>query len=118
MTKTTVYGIRNCETMKKAFRWLEEHGIDYAFHDYKKEGADKDLLRRAIDENGWENALNRKGTTWRALPDAVKDGMTDKRALAAAAGNPSVIRRPIVTRGAKMLVGFDEAAFANFFGKN
>ena len=114
--KTTVYGIKNCETMKKAFIWLEKHAIEYSFHDYKKMGADKDILKRAIEENGWENVLNRKGTTWRALPDAVKEGMTDKRALVTAAENPSVIRRPLVVRGAKMLIGFDAAAFSTFFG--
>lgn len=112
----TVYGIRNCDTMKKAFAWLDRRKIAYTFHDYKKSGADKAVLERAIDVHGWENVLNRKGTTWRGLPDGVKDGMTAKRALSVALDNPSVIKRPLVTCGKTILLGFDEAEFGRKLG--
>ena len=71
----TVYGIKNCDTMKKAFTWLDQHKIAYTFHDYKKSGADEAVLKKAIAEHGWENVINRKGTTWRALPEKTRETM-------------------------------------------
>lgn len=112
----TVYGIKNCDTMKKAFAWLDRRKIAYAFHDYKKFGADEDVLKRAIDAYGWESVLNRKGTTWRGLPDKVKESMTDKRAFQFAVENPSVIKRPLVVCGKDILLGFDEADFGGKLG--
>ncbi len=116
MKNITVYGIKNCDTMKKAFAWLDKHKVAYEFHDYKKLGADEAVLKRAIRELGWENALNRKGTTWRGLPDKVKGGMNAANALKAALENPSLIRRPLVVHAKGLLAGFDEAEFGKLFG--
>jgi arsenate reductase len=111
----TIYGIRNCDTMKKAFTWLDKHKVAYTFHDYKKSGADSDVLKRAFQQHGWENTLNRKGMTWRNLPENTKSGMTEKRALEAALENPSVIKRPLITCGKEIILGFDEKEFGTFF---
>lgn len=107
----TVYGIKNCDTMKKAFTWLDKHKVDYAFHDYKKSGADEAVLKKAIAEHGWENVINRKGTTWRALPEKTRETMTEKTAIKAALDNPSLVKRPLVTHKKGVLLGFDEAEF-------
>lgn len=110
-TGITVYGIKNCDTMKKAFTWLDKHKVAYTFHDYKKSGADSEVVKQAFAQHGWENTINRKGMTWRNLPDTVKNGMTEKRALEVALENPSVIRRPLVTHGKNIVLGFDEKQF-------
>ena len=111
MKQLTVYGIKNCDTMKKAFAWLDKHNVDYVFHDYKKAGADEDILGAAFKTHGWENVLNRKGATWRNLPDNVKDKMDAKLAMKTALDNPSVIRRPMLVDGKTITLGFDEAEF-------
>lgn len=102
-----IYGIKNCDTMKKTFAWFDDHGIAYDFVDYKKQGADEPLLRRAFAAYGWENILNRRGMTWRKLPDDVKEQMNEKAALDTAIANPSVIRRPIIVKSDEILIGFD-----------
>ena len=110
----TVYGIKNCDTMKKAFAWLDSHKVAYVFHDYKKAGADETALAAAFRAHGWENVLNRKGATWRNLPDALKEKMDAKQAMKTALENPSVIRRPMIVRGNEISLGFDEAEFKKF----
>jgi Spx/MgsR family transcriptional regulator len=112
----TVYGIKNCDTMKKAFAWLDANGVAYRFHDYKKEGADKAALALAIAEHGWENVINRKGTTWRGLDEKTRERMDEKAAVKAAIDNPSLVRRPLIVRGGKTYLGFDAAVFAKAFG--
>ena len=113
----TLYGIPNCDTVKKARTWLDANGIAYAFHDYKKAGADAAKLRDWVADKGWEVILNRAGTTFRALPDADKAGLDAGKAVALMLANPSMIKRPVVA-GAPggLLVGFKvpewEAAFA------
>lgn len=111
MKQLTVYGIKNCDTMKKAFAWLDGHKVAYVFHDYKKSGADAGVLKRAFKQHGWEEVLNRKGMTWRALPDKLKETMNERLALETALANPSIIRRPLIVRGDEILLGFDAAAF-------
>lgn len=107
-----VYGIRNCDTVKKARKFLEEAGIDYAFHDYKKDGVDADRLEAFVQEFGWDAVLNRRGTTWRRLDEATRDGVTDARnALEVMLDNPSVIKRPIVEGASKNFIGFDAVAW-------
>jgi arsenate reductase len=113
----TIHGIKNCDTMKKAFAWLDKHKIPYTFHDYKKTAPDPKLLERAIKTHGWESILNRKGTTWRGLPDNVKESMNDRAALKAALDNPSVIRRPMIVRGDEISFGFDEGEYKKVFLK-
>ncbi|MDP3905857.1 arsenate reductase [Novosphingobium sp.] len=110
----TVYGIPNCDTVKKARTWLDAHAIAYAFHDYKKAGADAGKLVQWCTAAGWEKVLNRAGTTFRKLPDADKDGLDAAKAIALMAANPSCIKRPIVEHPGGLLVGFkpDEWAAA------
>jgi len=115
MARATIYGIRNCDTMKKAFAFLDAHKVDYVFHDYKKQGADKDVLARAIKTHGWENVLNRKGTTWRGLDEKLKADIDDAAALKLALDNPSVIRRPLLVTGKSVTLGFDEAEYKKLF---
>lgn len=102
----TIYGIKNCDTMKKARAWLDKHGVDYSFHDYKTEGIDKDRLARWGKVAGWEVLLNRAGTTFRKLPDADKANLTEKKAMALMLAQPSMIKRPVLEIGGKLLVGF------------
>lgn len=115
MAKPFIYGIKNCDTMKKTFVWFDKNKIAYDFHDYKKEGADKDVLLRAIEKFGWEEAINRKGTSWRKLPEDVREKMTEKGAIKAALDNPSLIKRPIIIAGKTLILGLDETALAKHF---
>jgi arsenate reductase (glutaredoxin) len=101
------YGIPNCDTVKKARAWLDARGIDYAFHDYKKEGADPAKLAQWSEAAGWEALLNRRGTTFRALPDADKAGIDRAKAIRLMQANPSLIKRPVVEHDGGLLVGFD-----------
>lgn len=102
-----IYGIKNCDTMKKARTWLDKHGVDYAFHDYKTAGIARDKLERWAGKVGWETLLNRAGTTFRKLPDKEKEGLTEKKAIGLMLKQPSMIKRPVVELGAgKLLVGF------------
>lgn len=102
----TLYGIPNCDTVKKARTWLTDAGIDYAFHDYKKAGIDEASLRRWSAEAGWEKLLNKAGTTFKKLPDADKVDVTEDKAIALMLANPSMIKRPVVEGAGALLVGF------------
>ena len=102
----TIYGIKNCDTMKKARTWLDKHGVDYSFHDYKTAGIDKDRLLRWSKSVGWETLLNKAGTTFRKLPDAEKENLTERKAMALMFAQPSMIKRPVLDTGGKLLVGF------------
>ncbi len=109
--KVTVYGIRNCDTMKKAFAWLDDHGIEYVFHDYKKAGVPANRLAAWARLVGWERLANTRGPTWRKIPDADKTGLNQKKMLALLEAHASAIRRPVVEAGKKVLVGFDPEEF-------
>lgn len=109
-----LYGIKACDTMKKAFTWLDQHGIEYQFHDYKKAGAPADKVKAWIGQMGWEQIINRRGTTWRKLPETERENMTASGAAAAAVANPSMIRRPLVeSDGQVLLLGFDPEEWAD-----
>lgn len=108
----TVYGIPNCDTVKKARKWLDAREIAYDFHDYKKQGADPAKLSSWVAEAGWESVLNRRGTTFRKLPDEDKEGLDAAKAVAVMAANPSCIKRPVVEYPGGLLVGFDESEWA------
>ena len=108
----TIYGIKNCDTMKKARAWLDGHGVAYRFHDYKSGGVAKDKLKGWADALGWETLLNRAGTTFRKLPDADKEGLSEKKALALMLAQPSMIKRPVLELGGKLLVGFRPEIYA------
>jgi Spx/MgsR family transcriptional regulator len=112
----TVYGIKNCETMKKARAWLEQRGIAYAFHDYKAQGIDRGRLEGWAREVGWETLVNRAGTTFRKLPEDAKDGLTEKKAIALMLEQPSLIKRPVLDVGGKLTVGFKPEQYAGLFG--
>ena len=112
---TTIYGIKNCDTMKKAFNWLDENGIEYNFHDYKKNGVDKKILEKALKEFSWEQVLNRKGMTWRKLPKDVQSNMDEKKAIDIALHNPSIIKRPLLIHKNKMVLGFNPETYENMF---
>ncbi|WP_137390494.1 ArsC family reductase [Rhodoligotrophos defluvii] len=109
----TIYGIKNCETMKKAFAWLDGHGVSYTFHDYKKSGIDAARLKRWSDEAGWETLVNRAGTTFRKLPEADKADLDRGKAIALMQAQPSVIKRPVLDLGGgRILVGFKPELYA------
>ena len=108
----TIYGIKNCDTMKKARAWLDSHGFAYGFHDYKTEGIAKDKLKAWSDALGWETLLNRAGTTFRKLPDADKEGLNENKALTLMLAQPSMIKRPVLDLGGKLLVGFKPDVYA------
>jgi arsenate reductase len=108
---TTLYGIPNCDTVKKARTWLEQHGIPYEFHDYKRQGIDAATLKRWCAEFGYEQVLNQKGTTWRKLEDSQRAGMTQARAIKLMQEYPSVIKRPLLDIGKRRLLGFSEADY-------
>ena len=109
-----IYGIKNCETMKKALAWLDENQVPYAFHDYKKAGVDKARLQQWAKHLGWKTLLNAKGTTWRKLTPEQHADMNQAKAVALMVEYPSLIKRPVVETGQQLLVGFDPQMFASF----
>lgn len=113
---TTIYGIRNCDTMKKARAWLDARKMSYAFHDYKSEGIAKAKLDAWAKEVGWEILLNRAGTTFRALPDKDKQDVTAAKAIALMAAQPSMIKRPVLETRGKIVVGFKPETYETLFG--
>ena len=102
----TMYGIKNCDTIKKARKWLEDAGVEYQFHDYKKDGLSAELLDGWIRELGYEALLNKRGTTWRKLPDDIKDNIDEQSARAVMLDNPSIIKRPLLDTGSAKVLGF------------
>jgi arsenate reductase len=113
---TTLYGIRNCDTMKKAWTWLDQHGVAYAFHDYKKEGIDRGKLQAWARQVGWEVLLNRSGTTFRKLPDADRTALDEAKAIGLMAAQPAMIKRPVLEANGQLLVGFKPAEYERLFG--
>jgi Spx/MgsR family transcriptional regulator len=112
----TIYGIKNCDTMKKARAWLDKQDVDYAFHDYKSEGIDRDRLERWAAVVGWETLLNRAGTTFRKLPDKDKTSVTEKKAIALMLDQPSMIKRPVLEVRGKVIVGFKPETYEHAVG--
>jgi len=112
----TIYGIKNCDTMKKARAWLDGRGVAYDFHDYKTAGIERAQLEAWAREVGWETLLNRAGTTFRKLPDKDKEALTEKKAIALMLTQPSMIKRPVLDIGGKLLVGFKAEDYAKAFG--
>ena len=113
----TIYGIRNCDTMKKARAWLDKAGHAYAFHDYKSAGIERGALEGWARAVGWETLLNRAGRTFRALPPKGQEGLSEKKALALMAAQPSMIKRPVLDVDGRLLVGFKPEQYAKAFGK-
>lgn len=113
----TLYGIRNCDTVKRARAWLDEHGVAYGFHDYKVAGVEADRLAGWVDRLGWEAVLNRTGTTFRKLPDADKADLDAGRATALMLAHPSAIRRPVVEGADALIAGFSADRYAAAFAR-
>lgn len=112
----TLYGIRNCDTMKKAWTWLDQHGVAYEFHDYKKQGIDRPRLEAWARQVGWERLLNRAGTTFRKLPDVDRQDVDEAKAISLMLAQPSMIKRPVLETGGRVLVGFKPDEYAAAFG--
>lgn len=107
----TLYGLRNCDTCRKARAWLEEQGLAYRFHDFRADGLDAELLQSLETALGWEALLNRRGTTWRALPEPERADLDRAKALRLMLEHPALIKRPVLTRGDKALIGFTPAHY-------
>ncbi|MFL1467504.1 ArsC family reductase [Marinobacter sp. HN1S83] len=112
-----IYGIKNCDTVKKARKWLDEQGVPYDFHDFKKDGLDDTLLSRLEQSVGWETLLNRRGTTWRKLPEDVRDTIDAQSAHDVMLENPSIIKRPVVEHEGNVSVGFSADVWATRFSQ-
>ncbi len=113
----TLYGIKNCDTMKKARAWLDGRGIAYTFHDYKTAGIEKARLEAWVAQLGWEALLNRAGTTFRKLPDAEKAGLTERKAIALMLAQPSMIKRPVLEKAGKITAGFRPELYEKVLGR-
>lgn len=112
-----IYGIKNCDTMKKARAWLDKKGVAYDFHDYKTAGIERGRLEGWVRKAGWETLLNRAGTTFRKLPDGDKEGLTEAKAIALMMASPSMIKRPVLETGGKLLVGFKPDQYEEAVGR-
>lgn len=111
----TLYAIPNCNTVKKARSWLAENNIEYNFHNYKKLGVDKATLQQWVDELGWEVIINRKGMTWRKLDEAIRESMDADKAIDIMLENQSIIKRPLIIKDDKKILGFNENDYMEFF---
>ncbi len=110
-----MYGIPNCDTIKKARKWLDANGIEYRFHNYKKDGVPEKELRHWVKDQGWEILLNRRGTTWRKLDESIRNNIDETSAIQVMLDNASAIKRPVLVDGKQILVGFDADTYADFF---
>ena len=115
MSSTTLYGISNCDTIKKARNWLRDHDIDYQFHDYRKQGLEGQLLQSMATQLGWEVMLNRRGTTWRALADEEKSSVDEASALRLMRASPALIKRPILAHNGDLHIAFSEQKYQEIF---
>ena len=106
-----IYGIPNCDTMKKARKWLSENQLDYEFHDYKKQGVPEKKLKQWIKKAGWETLLNKRGTTWRKLSEEIKNTINESSAVQVMLDNPSAIKRPVLEDDDTLIVGFSESEY-------
>lgn len=111
----TLYGIKNCDTVRKARRWLTDQGIEFAFHDFRADGLEATQLEKWVDELGWEVLLNRRGTTWRKLPETQRQGVDRRRAIALMVEHPALCKRPVLDLGDRRVVGFKKAEYASLF---
>jgi len=113
----TIYGIRNCDTMKKAFAWLDANGVAYSFHDYRVGGIDADTVWRWCKVAGWEKVLNKSSRTFRALPDSKRDGLDETSAIDLMIGEPPMIKRPVLDTGSGFEIGFKPERYATLFAR-
>jgi len=114
---TTLVGIKNCDSVKKARKWLEGHGVDYDFHDLREQGVEKTELAKWLDAVGWETLLNRRSTTWKQLSDTDRSDVERDKALALMLANPTLIKRPVLITGKVIRAGFKDTDYKTIFGK-
>ena len=111
----TLYGISNCDTIKKARAWLSNNEIEYTFHDYRKQGLARDQLEAWADELGWESLLNRRGTTWRQLPESIRASVDRDQAISLMLEQPAMIKRPLLDLGQSRKLGFKDSDYQSYF---
>ncbi len=114
---TIMYGIPNCDTIKKARKWLEAEGVEYQFHDYRKQGIDAELVKAFFADLGWENVLNKRGTTYRQLSQEQKDSLSEETAMTLLVEQPAMIKRPIIKYNDQLHIGFKAGSYAAIFTK-
>ena len=114
----TLYGIKNCDTVKKARKWLDLHGIEYAFHDFREDGLDAGQVEQWLRELGWENLVNRRSTSWKALDEKARQTMDDATALRAILAQPTLIKRPLLDVGHERFTGFSAADYEKIFNRH
>jgi len=112
---TKLYGIKNCDTVKKARQWLEEHGKAYQFHDFRVDGLSLELLTCFSSQFGWEQMINKRGTTWRSLPESDRAALNQEKALTLMLQNPTLIKRPILDTQRGWIIGFDVEQYTQHF---
>lgn len=111
----TIYGIKNCDTMKKAVKWLKEKGIEHEFHDFKKQGLEQTMLESWVKQVGWELLVNRRGLTWRKLPEADRENIDETKAIELMLANLSLIKRPVLDTGKALHIGFKADHYSSIF---
>lgn len=111
----TIYGIKTCDTVRKARRWLTDRGVDFTFHDLRADGLDSAMLDAWVDELGWEVLLNRRGTTWRQLPEAEREAPNRERAITLMLAHPALVKRPVLDLGDRRVVGFKDSDYTALF---
>lgn len=114
----TLYGIKNCDTVKKACKWLEAHGVQYEFHDFRADGLEREAVQGWLEELGWQNLLNRRSTSWKALDEQTRQGMDEQSALAAILHQPTLIKRPLLDTGHQRFIGFSAPDYAKIFSQH
>jgi Spx/MgsR family transcriptional regulator len=112
---TTLYGIKNCDTVKKARKWLDGKAIDYRFHDFRVDGIEQQQIIAWVNELGWETLVNKRSTTWKQLDQTTRDAMDEALAIETMLANPTLIKRPVLDTGHERKVGFKEAEYSNLF---
>lgn len=112
----TIFGIKQCSTMKKAFEWLDTHHVVYDFHDYKKQGIERSTLESWVSQVGWESLLNTRGTSWRKLPEEARQNVDAEKAIGLMLANPSIIKRPVLGSSRFLIVGFSESGYGPLTG--
>jgi arsenate reductase len=112
---TTLYGIGTCDTVRKARRWLDGHGVSYRFHDFRRDGIETAKVRAWVRARGWESVINRRGTTWRQLPAATRDAIDAERAVSLAVEHPALVKRPVLEHAGVVTLGFDDKIYSTLF---
>ena len=117
-TLITLYGIKNCDTVKKARQWLDQHEVDYTFHDVRADGLERETVAAWLDELGWEKLVNKRSTSWKALDPSTRESMDADAALSAIMARPTLIKRPLLDTGHERFTGFSVANYQSIFSKH